>query len=71
MATISTKSIIDKLIENDGHYEGDPRAYMIVEYTNSYGNQTWGVTWPNDRNPDKYLVETEFVRNPQIIWRAK
>lgn len=71
MATIDSKHIIDELIENDGYYPGDPRIYMIVEYTNAYGNQTWGVTWPNERGRDRYLEETEWVRNPKIIWRAK
>jgi hypothetical protein len=71
MATIDSKNIIDDIIAKDGYYEDDPRAFMIVEYTNSYGNQTWGVTWVNDRAKYRYLQETAFVKNPKVIWRAK
>lgn len=69
MATIDSKYIIDELIKNNGYYADDPQAYMIVEYTNSYGNVTWGVTWPYEMNKDKYLQETYYVRNPKVIWR--
>jgi hypothetical protein len=44
---------------------------MIIEYTNAYGNQTWGVTWINDRDKYKYLNETAFVKNPKVVWRMK
>jgi len=70
MATIDSKEIIDRLIKNNGFYEDDARVYMIVEYTNAYGGITWGVTWVSDdkNRRFKYLVETEYVRNPKIIW---
>ncbi len=71
MATIDSKKMIDELIANDGYYQDDPRVYMIVEYTNMFGNTTWGVTWVNSPDRDKYLVETEFVRNPTVIWGAR
>ena len=32
MATIDSKQIIDEIIQRNGYYEDDPRAYMIVEY---------------------------------------
>jgi hypothetical protein len=71
MATIDSKSLIDTLIANKGYYEDDPRVYQIVEYTNAYGNKTWGVTWCTEdvERRQRYLVESQFVQNPKIIWR--
>lgn len=73
MATIDSKSIIDRIIANDGYYDDDPRVYMIVEYTNAYGKQTYGVTWSNEHPSSKlrYLDESEYVKNPRVIWRAE
>lgn len=73
MATINSKEIIDELIKNNGYYETDPRAYMIVEYTNFSGDQTWGVTWINDSRESRtrYLNETDYVRNPKVIWHSE
>ena len=71
MPTIDAKHIIDKMIENDGHFSDDPRVYMIVEYTNAWDNQTWGVTYFNPpESRMKYLVTSSHVRNPKILWRA-
>jgi hypothetical protein len=71
MATIDNKKMIDEIIANNGYYEGDPRIYMIVEYTNVYGNITWGVTWENEpaQYRERYLQETQYVNNPRVIWK--
>jgi hypothetical protein len=74
VSTINTKDIIDTLIANDGYYdEEDPRVYMIVEYTNAYGDIVWGVTWINEdpSRLERYLVPSQFVRNPKVIWKAQ
>ena len=34
MATITSKSIIRKMLQNDGVYPGDPAAYAIYAYIN-------------------------------------
>lgn len=71
MATIDNKHIIDELIRNEGHYPGDPQVYMIVEYTNAYGNVTWGVTWEQE-GPSRlrYLIENPpYVNNPKLLWK--
>lgn len=70
MATIDSKHVIDEIIANNGHYEGDPQVHRIVEYRNAFGNTTWGVTWSNEHPHarDRYLIETEYVRNPKSIW---
>jgi hypothetical protein len=73
MATINSKEIIDNLIANNGFYEDDARVAQIVEYTNAYGDITYGVTWCNEheRAKRRYEVESEYVRNPKVIWRAE
>jgi hypothetical protein len=73
MATINNGSIIKELIANNGYYSDDPRVAKIVEYTNSYGVITWGVTWSNEnkRSQDRYLTPSPFVINPKLIWEAK
>lgn len=70
MATIDSKEMIDNLIKNNGKFEDDPLVYRIVEYTNAFGNITWGVTWVNESSKarDRYLIETEYVRSPKSIW---
>jgi hypothetical protein len=68
MATIDNKDIIDEIIKGNGYYEDDTRVSMIVEYTNAYGKQAYGVTWINQQNQQKYLIESEFIRNPKVIW---
>ena len=70
MATIDNKQIIDDIIAANGYYEDDPRVAKIVEYTNFAGNITWGVTWSNQIDQDKYLIISEFVRGPKLIWEA-
>jgi hypothetical protein len=72
MSTIDSKGIIDEIIRKNGYYLGDPQVAMIVEYTNAYGGTTYGVTWSNEAKARqlRYLIETEYVRNPRIIWRA-
>ena len=73
MATIDSKDIIDQIIQRNGYYEDDPRAYMIVEYTNAFGNKTWGVTWSNE-SPERrtrYIIESEYVINPKVIWHSE
>lgn len=70
MATVDSKELIDKIIANDGYFEDDPRVFMIVEYINAYGNKTWGVTWSNEPESRRfrYRIETEYVREPRVIW---
>jgi hypothetical protein len=72
MATIDNKALIDEIIKNNGYYENDPQVHMIVQYTNAYGNITWGVTWCNEPalRRERYLTETEYVINPKVIWKA-
>jgi hypothetical protein len=72
MATIDNKALIDELIANNGQYQDDPPAVEIVEYTTPEGRIAWGVTWASEHplRHRRYEVETEYVRNPRVIWRA-
>lgn len=72
MSTIDSKELIDLIIARNGFYEDDPRVALIVEYTNAYGNRTWGVTWSNEHisRQERYLLESAFVNKPKVIWRA-
>lgn len=74
MATIDYKDIVDKIIADDGYYDGDttePRALKIVEYTNAWGKQCWGVVFEGDGDDDRYERANEFVQNPTVIWEVK
>lgn len=64
MATIDNVDIINRIIE--GRYEED-KPTRIVQYLNKWGKTTYGVTFKSD-NILKYCYETEFVRNPVIVW---
>lgn len=70
MATIDDKTIIDKMIANKGQYEYDPPVALIVEYTNSYGGTSYGVTWSNEHPSAqiRYLWPTPYVQNPKVVW---
>lgn len=73
MSTINDRAIVYKLIEQDGYFESDPRAYMVVEYTNAWGDKTYGVTWEDEtlERRLRYLKESDKVINPQLIWKAE
>ena len=67
MATIDDRDIIDQIIA--GKYRDD-RPRQIVEYTNAWGNTTWGVSFKGE-DIDRYMRPTHYVRNPRVIWKAK
>jgi hypothetical protein len=47
------------------------QAVRVVEYTNSWGIQAYGVIFRGDRDPLRYERETEYVRNPKLLWSRK
>lgn len=72
MATIDSRNTILSLMNDRGYYEDDPRVAQIVEYTTLEGNTVYGITYctePTERQ-HRYEIETKYVRNPRIIWRA-
>ena len=71
MATITSLTVIQEIIENEGRCAGDPDVAMVVEYDNAFGGTAWGVTWVTEsvERQRRYLVETDYVRNPRLLWR--
>ena len=73
MATIDYKEIVDDIIAHDGYYEGDhdePRALKVVEYTNAWGKQCWGVVFEGESDSGRYEFPSPFVNSPKVIWEA-
>lgn len=77
MATIDSKEFIDNIIKHNGWTDehdhdapDNPRAHSIVEFTNAFGKRVYGVSFAYEGDPDRYLVETEYVRDPKVIWTA-
>lgn len=79
MPTIDSTEVIRLLIENDGFYPGDEHipqgpVVRITAYTNAWGNRTYGIVYEAEARMgllDKYQQETEYIRNPEIIWERK
>lgn len=63
MATVD-KEIADDIIA--GKYDED-EAMRIVKYTNAWGGEAYGVTFRGD-SPYKYLLESEYIKNPSVYW---
>ena len=66
MATVS-KAIADQIIAGDGYYSDDPRATRVIRYTNFEGVHAYAIEWTKETR----YQPSEFVRNPEVIWRAK
>ncbi len=69
MATVD-KAIALEIIANDGYYGEDPRVQQVVIYQNAFGGESFAILYQRDVDIDRY-AETEYVRNPQIMWEAK
>jgi hypothetical protein len=67
MATVS-KHIADQIKDNDGYYSDDPRVMRIVEYTNAWGAQAFGLEY--ERDLGKYAA-SEYVQDPKVYWEAE
>jgi hypothetical protein len=67
MATIDSKEIIQKMVDNNGIYPGDPQVLAIYEYRSSLsGNAAWAVCYvESDRES---ALSSPFVLNPRPIW---
>lgn len=69
MATINEK-MAREIIEADGYYADDPRVMQVVKYENAFGGESWAILYEADVAVDRYQ-ESEFVRNPVVVWAAK
>ena len=67
MGTVS-KQIADNIIA--GKYAAeDGWPIRIVEYTNAWGGQSYGVE-QTERDRGRYC-ESEYIRNPKVYWEYK
>jgi len=66
MSTLS-KQTADDIIA--GKY-ADDQPTRIVEFTNAWGKKAYGLTCGRE-DKNKYLYESEYIRNPQIYWDAE
>ena len=76
MATIDSREVIDILIANNGWYPDDNiQVVKIVEYTNAWGNQAYGIVYSNEMDSIevfyRYEIPSEYINNPKVIWRAR
>jgi hypothetical protein len=66
MSTITQKSIIQTLLDNDGIYPGDPQADSIFEYTQA---GTGAVLWAVFYAPEQVDIHTSpFVNEYIRLW---
>jgi len=70
VATINDKQLVNRIIAARGRlYDDEPPAIKVVEYTNAWGKRTWGVVFADDSDPDRYERETQYVRDPRVIFQ--
>lgn len=67
MATVG-KTLADELVARNGYYSDDRRVVRIVEYTNAWGEQAFGIEY--DGEIGKYSP-SEYVNNPRVYWQAQ
>lgn len=72
MSTFTDHKIIRQIIARNGEpLPGElpePPVVRIVQYTNAWGGQCWGVVYADDRNPYRYDEPSEHVFNPHVIF---
>ena len=76
MATVNSRSFIDRLIAGNGQIDPEdapdnPWAVRIVEFTNMAGRRAWGVVFEGERDLYRYELESEFLHDPKLIWTRK
>ena len=69
MATITSKMVVDELLENESYYLVDSPIYAVTEYKNELNKTVWGITWIHDPKPHRYMVHNPpHVNHPKILW---
>lgn len=68
MATIDSKEIIKKLLENEGIYDPeDPQAKSVWSYVNSWGGETCAVYWTVSND----IRTSPYVKLPRMLWSKR
>lgn len=79
MSTVD-KAFADNIAKHGGWHNGDsdntmgdnPQVVSIVEYDNAFDGVSYGLVFAGREGSGGFgrYVESEFVRNPRIYWRA-
>lgn len=77
MATMS-KKFVDLLIAGGGWLPSEPdpdpanntQAVRIVEYRDVSGELAYGVVFRGEPNPFRYERESQYIREPKVVWEA-
>lgn len=67
MSTIS-KELANVIARNGGYFADDPRVLRIVQYTNAWGGEAYGIEY--EGQVGKY-GPSDYVNNPKVYWEAK
>jgi len=66
MATVNL-DIALKMLENDGVYPGDPKAYSIWRYENQFnGDHAYSICY--DSSAERSLLMSDACRNKVKLW---
>lgn len=74
MATIDSREAINRLIAGNGRTDPDDQPVVkIVQYLNYERATCWGIVFENESPAMqiRYEIETDYVRNPVVIWRRE
>ena len=67
MSTITTPSIVHKLLTNNGHFKNDPQADKIYSYLSSYDKKLmWGVYYEGQYGP-----YGDYIYDIKLLWTAQ
>jgi len=76
MATLNSRKLVDEFIANNGYMFSDseprpdnPPVKKIVEYTNAWDKVCYGIIFAGEIADFRYERESEFIRNPRVLWR--
>ena len=67
MATIH-KRTADEIVACNGQYKDDPPVLRIVQYTNAWGGEAYGLEYEGQLG--KYSP-SQYVIDPKVYWEAK
>lgn len=72
MSTIDSKEIVKEIIENDGHYPGDPQYDSIWQYDNQFGGISYKLIYgPNANAMLSEFLSSPYCENSRLLWSKK
>jgi hypothetical protein len=67
MPTYEDKNIVDQIIQRDGYYPGDPRAFQVSSYVNQYGKTCYHIAYSEKELAR--MLESPHVSQVKILWK--